>query len=127
MNPDFKLNYDLMKDNAESDSSDAIVDPTTDLYPSASNTRTLCLAWPDGRRMFLNYAYLISGEYSTEANTITLIFTTHNVVIRGNKLKELFEAFTLQIPQRIVEADPRYEVIDYELFHTIAQILVEKF
>ncbi len=44
----------------------------TENYATPSQVRNLCFVQPDGKRLFLNYAYLVSGEYSPETNTIVL-------------------------------------------------------
>jgi len=72
--------------------------------------RNLCFAWPDGRKLFLNYAYLVSGEFVTdgETNTIKLAFTSHLVTLKGYGLEELYIALIEQIPRIIEEEDARY-------------------
>jgi len=112
MSQDYKLKYAQMRENAAANSSEG-AEPSAeqasgDSYPTASNTRNLCLCWPDGRKMFLNYAYLVSGEYQPEANMISLIFTTHLVVIKGHALDGLFEELSQHIPKQIAVVDGRY-------------------
>lgn len=128
MSQDYKLKYDMMRENTASNSSEG-TEPSTEStidnsYPSASNTRNLCLCWPDGRRMFLNYAYLVSGEYQPEANMVTLIFTTHTLKLAGEKLDQLFEELIQHLPRILMQIDQRYSTIETDEI-TIREITVE--
>ena len=117
MSQDYKLKYDMMREP----STESTIDNS---YPSASNTRNLCLCWPDGRRMFLNYAYLVSGEYQPESNMITLIFTTHTLRLAGEKLDQLFEELIQHLPRILMQIDQRYSTIETDEI-TIREITVE--
>jgi len=86
----------------------------TENYATPSQTRNLCFVQPDGRRLFLNYAYLVSGEYSPEANTIKLIYTTHEITLKGRNLEGLFEILMMHVPRQIVMLEKRYESISAE-------------
>ncbi len=79
-----------------------------ELYPTGGQTRNLCFVQLDGKRMFLNYAYLISGEYVPEENTITLAYTTHTVMLKGHRLESLYESLMEHQVQRISCTDKRY-------------------
>lgn len=95
----------------------------TENYSTPSQVRNLCFVQPDGNRLFLNYAYLVAGEYSPEANKIKLIYTTHEITLIGRNLGELFESIMAHVPRQIVVVDKRYkgirdnnEIIVYEAF-----------
>lgn len=77
-------------------------------YPTTGDVRNLCFVQPDGKRQFLNYAYLISGEYDPEASEITLTYTTHIVTVKGYDLNEIYEALMGQVVKKIVAVDERY-------------------
>ncbi len=81
----------------------------TENYATPSQTRNLCFVQPDGKRLFLNYAYLVSGEYSPEANTIKLVYTTHEITLKGRNLEGLFESLMAHLPRQIVAHEKRYE------------------
>lgn len=77
-------------------------------YPTTGDVRNLCFIQPDGKRQFLNYAYLIGGKYDPEASEIALTYTTHIVTVKGVNLEPLFESLMVQVPKEIVCADKRY-------------------
>lgn len=81
----------------------------TENYATPSQVRNLCFVQPDGKRLFLNYAYLVSGEYSPEANTIKLIYTTHEITLKGRNFEGLFENLMTHVPRQIVAVEKRYE------------------
>ena len=94
MSRDFKLKFDQTKrdySSQEDSSSHEEQDLQNDFYPHASNSRNICFVLLDGKSLFLNYAYLISCEYTTEENKIVLIFTTHTIELKGIRLETLFE------------------------------------
>ncbi|WP_412476627.1 hypothetical protein [Flavobacterium sp. TBRC 19031] len=81
-------------------------------YASPSQVRNLCFVQPDGNRLFLNYAYLVSGEYSPEENIIVLTYTTHIVILKGCNLSGLFSNLMSHICKLIVCEDKRYFEIE---------------
>jgi len=80
-------------------------------YPSYGNVRHICFCWPEGRRFFLNYAYLISGDYDAVENCITLAFSTHAVALKGVNLQPLFFKIMSQQVRLLQCIDPRYNSI----------------
>lgn len=125
MNQGFNFRFGEMQENdptkSQSENSQDNI-----LYPSASNTRNLCLQMRNGDQIFLNYSYLISGEYSKEISTITLTFTTHMIVLHGSALDVLFHLLMDHIPRTIVEIDERYASIETEQTYAIKTITVSK-
>lgn len=102
-----------MKDNAEETSSGAD-DNSAGHYLAPSSVRNLIFVWEDGKRLFLNYSYLVSCELSSDNNLISLAFTNCQILIKGIKLNELFELLAYQ-QIRIVKASSRYtEISDTE-------------
>lgn len=83
-------------------------------YKTASNTRNLIFILKDGKCHFLNYAYLVSGEYSPDDNVITLIYTTHTITLKGETLEPLFEALVSHLPRIIRCMDERYNETENE-------------
>lgn len=96
----------------------------TENYASPSQVRNLCFVQPDGNRLFLNYAYLVSGEYSPEANMIKLIYTTHEITLKGRNFEGLFQSLMLQIPRQIIAVDRRYELIEGERDTAVYEIAI---
>jgi hypothetical protein len=84
MSQDFKFNFKGGEEKSQSTEND------NNLYSQPGNVRNLCFEWPDGRKKFLNYAYLISGEYSPLENVIVLTFTTEQISLQGVNLAKLF-------------------------------------
>ena len=78
-------------------------------YSTTAQVRNLCFVQTDGKQLFLNYAYLVSGEYSPEANTINLAYTTHEITLKGRNLDGLFESLMSHMLRQIVAVEKRYE------------------
>lgn len=114
-----KYKYDALNndDNAE--------DKSIEHHAEASAVRNICFVQPDGKKTFLNYAYLVSGEYSPDDSTIKLTFTTHIVTLKGNNFEELFDALNKHEPKTIIAVDKRYSEIG-EGKNTVTSILIEK-
>ena len=79
-----------------------------DVYPSPGSVRNLCYELSDGRKMFLNYAYLISAELATENDKMMITYTTHTVLITGINLEPLFINLMANMPQLIRHTESRY-------------------
>ena len=128
MNQGFKLRFDQLRDNdptGPADGSDMLL---VEQYPTNGNTRNVCLVWPDGRRAFLNYAYLVAGEYEPngETNVIRLGFSSHNVTLQGYSLEPLFMALLDHLPRIITAIDPRYVLDEDRESSVVISIVLEK-
>lgn len=95
-------------------------------YPGASNVRNVCFVQPDGSMLFLNYGYLISGEYIPEESQIGLYFTSHSITLRGTKLQELFKLFLEQKPKTVYSELDRFKELSETETYFISSIEVEK-
>jgi len=84
----------------------------SETHLTESPVRNLCFVWPNGKKKFLNYAYLVSGEYLPEENLIKLAFTSETILIKGERLEGLFEQLLDHEPRRIVCGDARYNALD---------------
>jgi len=111
MNTDLKLRFDQMRqgdpskpENLSGGTGDSTVSHLT------GYARNLCLVWPDGRRYFLNYAYLIGGEFlvGEEMNQITLNFSSHTAILKGYGLQTLYMELLDHLPKIVSAIDPRY-------------------
>lgn len=124
MSQGFKLRFDQMREG----------DPTAstggepEAFATPGHARNVCLAWPDGRRFFLNYAYLVAGEFQPgeETNLIRLEFTSHTVTLRGHRLHELFAALLDHRPRVIASGEARYAALDEGGAATVVQMTVER-
>src|ERR1700743_1850013 len=95
-------------------------------YAAAGPTRNLCFVQLDGKRMFLNYAYLIAGEFAPEDNIIMLTYTTHIVTLNGRNLESLYESLMSQLPKQIACIDKRYLPTRNETESTVLNIQIEE-
>lgn len=115
MSQEFKFKYDEMRGNDPgSNTSDNLTEGKEYFYEAESNTRNLCFVLEDGCRIFINYSYLISGEYSPSENTITLTFTTHTFTLKGTNLQPLFYHLMHHSPKQIMCHDARYNATDMQ-------------
>ena len=80
-------------------------------YTEESHARNICFVWHNNNRIFMNYSFLVSGEYSPDTNTIILTFTTHIFILKGVNLESLFYDFMDQLSKQIVCKDVRYNLI----------------
>jgi len=101
-NFDFNFNPDEEENAVNAD------DPHYKVFSSIGHVRNLCLTWPNGNRKFLNYAYLVSGSYSKDESSITLVFTSETVILKGIRLNQMFQDFLSHIPQEIICIEKRY-------------------
>lgn len=112
MSQGFRLRFDQMRESNPTQS-DATAQPS-ESNPFWDRPRNLGLVWPDGRRYFLSYAYLIAGECkSNGTNTvIQLQFSAHVVTLLGYGLDELFLDLVEQRVRWIVVQEERYQALD---------------
>lgn len=94
-------------------------------YPTTGDGRNLCFVQPDGKRQFLNYAYLIGGEYDPEDSEIKLTYTTHVVTLKGYNLEPLFESLMAQVPQKIYSEGSRYSDLENKVDTVVLEIHIE--
>lgn len=87
-----------------------------------SHARNLALVMDSGERLFLAYAYLVSGTFAPDAGTVTLTFTTHTVNLRGRNLSALFDALAAHTPARITALKERYAGMDEDTGPLVTQI-----
>lgn len=99
---------------------------SVELYDTAGHARNICFVQADGSMTFLNYAYLVSGEFKREQNIIKLEFTTHIVTVIGSYLESLFESFLDHAPQKVYVFEKRYVAIGLQNSVTVNEIIIEK-
>lgn len=110
MNPNFKLRFDQMKESNPAENSDEKETGVTFNEYALARPLNLCLVWPDGKRFFLNYSYLVAGELNLdgEKNVIILYFSSHVIKLLGYGLEALFGELMDHLPRIIFSIDERY-------------------
>lgn len=93
-------------------------------YPSSSAIRNLCFIWPDGRKLCLNYAYLIAAECNTADSEVILTFSTHIVTIKGYNFQMLFFDLMEQRLRLITCIEERYLALQPEGVAVVTEITV---
>lgn len=131
MSHGFKLRFDQMREGnpAKIENEQDPISPMSDVITmhQIGHARNLCLVWPDGKRAFYNYAYLISAEYdaSGEMNHIRLAFSSQTVVLKGYALEELFMQLLDHLPRIVTAIDPRYIIAEENMESVVAMIEIE--
>ncbi len=74
-------------------------------------SRNICFVIDNTKRVFLNYSYLVCGEYKTDENEIILTFTTHSVKMNGVGLQKLFYQIMENEVRQVVVLDSRYNTL----------------
>lgn len=111
MNPKFKDKFEELRNNDPSKKDGETSHPQdTEHYDTPGNSRMLSFAWPDGKKLFLNYAYLVSGELTEaeETHLITLTFTSQTITLKGYALETLFSDIMQQRLKMVTETNQRY-------------------
>jgi hypothetical protein len=119
-----KLNKDKLGNKNDPPKSEA--GKEIERYDSPGNVRNLCLVQPDGKRLFLNYAYLISGEFLPDDNSITLTYTTHVIKLKGHNLQPLHESLMAHVPKQITCVEKRYEATKEETETVVSEIVIKE-
>ena len=128
MSHGFKLRFDEMREGDPTNSDSTKQDENELFYQSSGHARNVCFVWSNEKRLFLNYAYLVSGEFNPneEKNLITLTFSSHTVLLHGYNLESLYRALMEQIPRLIFEVDSRYALNGVLKEVIVIEIIVEK-
>lgn len=106
----FRVRFDEMRQNDPTKEPNPSMDKKGEghQYETPGYARALRLIWPDGKRIFLHYSYLVSGECTPDETTVSLVFSSQTVTIKGRNLGELFEGISQQLVREISCADERY-------------------
>ena len=128
MNPEFKLRFDQMRqgDPSRSDSQN-VTDGDNGVSHPTGYARNLCLVWPDGRRFFLNYAYLIGAEFNVgeDMNQISLNFSSYTAILKGYGLEPLYMQLLDHLPKIVFAIEPRYALNKSDTESLVVSMLVE--
>lgn len=76
-----------------------------------TGVKNVCFVLLDGKHIFLNYNYLVAGEYFPEDNKIVLQFTTHAITLQGHSLETLYQDLMQHMPKIIIATNDRYSGI----------------
>ncbi|WP_306565403.1 hypothetical protein [Flavobacterium lindanitolerans] len=90
-----------------------------------ASVKNVCFVLLDGKHIFLNYNYLIAGEFISEANKIVLHFTTHVITLTGKNLEKLYQDFMQHIPKIVIAIDERYSEISQMNSPVVTEIEVK--
>ncbi|MCY1234133.1 hypothetical protein D3C87_297780 [compost metagenome] len=70
--------------------------------------KNLCFVQLDDSCIFLNYNYLVAGEFFSAENKIILHFTTHVITLKGHNLENLYQHIMDHLPKTIKALNDRY-------------------
>jgi len=109
MSQGFNLKFDRMRENIPANT-DGVNQGNPDRYDTPGYTRNVCFVWPDGKRMFFNYAYLLAAEFNPreDMNEIKLEFSGQTVSLKGYGLEGLFMELLDHLPRVVMAVDERY-------------------
>lgn len=79
----------------------------------------------DGTKLFLNYGDLVFGLFAPQENRIILTFRTHNIVLEGHNLSDLFDSLIAHTLRQIIAVDKRYTATEEESAIIVTQILMK--
>lgn len=124
MSHEFKINFDKM---LETDPlpSEGNPDNQQSNYIEAGHYRNICFLWPEGRKLFLSYSYLISCEHIPDEASIIMEFTAYTIQIKGVQLEPLFYLLMNQHARLITCTDERYNAVETRNY-TINEIVASK-
>ncbi|WP_375447214.1 hypothetical protein [uncultured Fibrella sp.] len=113
MNHGFKLRFDQMRES-DPTSTNEVGQDTAKLYETPGHARNICFVWPDGKKAFYNYAYLIATEFEPhdDRNMITLNFSSYQISLSGYHLESLFMALLDHLPRIVTALDARYALAE---------------
>ena len=94
-------------------------------YDAETPVRNVRFAPDSETTQTLSYAYLISVEFSSKSNTITLTFTTHVVVLKGHNLAPLRDALEVHNVKAITTIEERYVATAEETESLVTHIAIE--
>lgn len=127
MSQGFRWKYDEMQESDPTkEPAGGVSGIAEENYSVISHARNICFVLADGNRMFLNYGYLVSGEYLPEDNKIILSFTSHTVTLAGIYLEKLFYDLMQGLPRQLVCTDARYNPADEQKKPIVNDIQVMK-
>lgn len=110
--------FDVTPDFIENFDSDKILhqgllpEPIKESKNGNGHAPNICFTLPNGHRIFLNYNYLISGEYDPASGKIILTFTKHILTLSGIRSELLFNDIMHHIAKEAICAEEQDPVIE---------------
>jgi hypothetical protein len=123
MSQNFKLRSDDLDENDDDNLRSEDSTENFALHKSGGHGRNISFAQLDGRRKFLNYAYLVSGEYSPENGSLSLEFTSETVTLDGVRLNSLYNDLFYQRISEIRCVDMRYYSTEDQTLPIVTKIV----
>lgn len=127
MSQNFKLRYDQMRESNPTNQelpSGTRPKPVEEFYQEEGHFRNICFVWQNGKRIFLNYSYLIAGEYLPDESIIKLTFTSHKFILKGVNLENLFYEIMYQFAKQVTCVDVRYNLIGEDERFVVNEIIL---
>lgn len=90
-----------------------------------NGVRNVCFVLLDGKHIFVNYSYLVAGEFFPEESKIVLHFTTHAISLQGQNLETLFFDLMQHSPKLIEVNNDRYSSISQVAKSLVTNISVK--
>jgi len=111
MNRDFLSNFEQPKNQpevAESGDIEWVSNVEVTDYRHGESGHNVCFVWPDGRRKFMEYSRLDSGEINPDNDIVRLMFGTETVELTGIGLLPLFKSLMAHGRKFVYCDDARY-------------------
>lgn len=124
MSQDFELKFDEYKDNDPTNNDEGGNDHPYH-YSSTGNNRNLVFVLSDGKMQFFNYSYLITASYNPDNCSILMEFTTHHVVLKGERLEVLFNEIMMQKNRAIHCTEERYQALTENAKAIVNHIIIQ--
>ncbi|MBU7569085.1 MAG: hypothetical protein KAF41_00385 [Flavobacterium sp.] len=114
---------DYLSNDPTKTSEPASTNGITNFEENYSGVKNVCFVLLDGKHIFLNYNYLVAGEFFPEENKIMLHFTSHKVTIQGYNLEKLYHDLMQHTLKMIVAINERYREGLKENFSVVVEII----
>lgn len=95
-----------------------------ELYAEEGFAKNVCFIKEDGSGIFFSYSHLLTGEYLPNTPCISLVFSTHIVLLKGINLPVLFSQFMHHLVKQVVQTDARYNQLEDEKQAIVNEIVV---
>ena len=126
MSLSFKNNLEEMRENNPADEQALKANyNASEYYETPGHVRNICFVWPDGSMKSMNYAFLLKGEYFSNDGSITLIFTSAKIILKGYNLIYIFKDIHSHSVKELTILDARYESITDNKIQ-VSEILFEE-
>lgn len=122
-----KYKFDMLTTKEKSNNESLISEETRiERHGSPGHSRKLLLINIDGIKSFFNYSFLTFASFNPSENVIILLFTTHEVSLKGSRLDVLFEEFLSETVKLVTAIDTRYSGVDAGNDAIVNEINIQK-